>query len=416
MIKAKQIKEIILRSKVFENYFSMTSLSIINSLIGLLLYPYLIRILGKDYYGLYVFALSITNFFIIFIRFGFSFPAMKEIIEKKNDLPQKNQTLSAVFTAKTILSLISILIFVPISIFVPIIQENLLIFTLCFLQIFSDCLFPQWYFQAIQKMKFVTIINVFFRLLTIPFIFIFIKSPEDIWIYALIVTSSVSLGAIAATYILWKSEGVFPKFIPIKKLKKYFKEGLPFFWTSAMVVLKQESTTIIIGIFFKMSDVAIYDLANKIILFLRIITTNINSALFPKVTINPEKSLIKKIIRYETILGYASIGFTVLFGYWFVLLLGGETMMAAYPIAIILSTLILTSLLAGSYINFIFIQKNKYSFVTQNQFVALFAYLIFTAIGILLVKNIIVIAIAYALSGLVEVFYCKYLAKKHVLL
>jgi PST family polysaccharide transporter len=301
-------------------------------------------------------------------------------------------------------------------VFVPIIRNNRLVFCLCFLQVFTDNLFPQWYFQAVQKMKFVTVINVFFRLLMIPFVFIFIKNPADIWIYALTVTLSMLLGAVSATYILWKNEGVIPRFIALKKVKKYFKEGLPFFWTSAMVVFKQESITLIIGIFFKISDVAIYDLANKLVLFLRIITTNINSALFPKVTANPQKQVVQKIIRYETFLGFASIGFTALSGYWFVLFWGGKAMILAYPLAVILSTLILTSLLAGSYINFVFIQKNKYYLVAQNQLIALLTYLFFTIMGLLFLKNIAIVVTAYALSGLTEVLYCKHLTKKYALL
>ena len=52
----KQLENIKLRfknnGKVVENYFFMTALQIISSAFGVLIYPYLIRVLGAESYGL----------------------------------------------------------------------------------------------------------------------------------------------------------------------------------------------------------------------------------------------------------------------------------------------------------------------------------------------------------------------------
>jgi len=417
MINVKNIKEKFFNNrKVTENYFFMTLSSVISSLIGILIYPYVISSLGKDSFGLYVFAFSIVCFFNLIVAFGFDLPAMKMIVENKNDMKKKNAIMSSVFTAKVLMLMFATLLFSILCFSVPVIRSHKILYWITYSQVSAEILLPKFFFHAVQKMKPITYIQLFFRVLTIPFILIFIKNETQIIEYAIIISSSVVLGGIVTTFILWKNEGIKLYFVSIKSLKPWFKDAFPFFLTSSMSVFKQESVTVVIGIFFQWSDVAIYDLANKIIILLRFITSSINSALFPKVIANPNKYLIQKILRYEILLGLAGVVFTIVFGYWMVLILGGKTMIAAYPQAIILSILILSTLLASAYINFIFVQKEKYILVTQNQLIALLAYLTFLAIGLLLCRNITVVVGALAFSGIAEIFYCKYVTAKYKLL
>jgi PST family polysaccharide transporter len=393
----------------------MTSLSLFSSLIGILLYPYLIRVLGKNSYGLFVFALSITCFFAIFNKFGFGMPATKEIVENIDDKNTKNNILSAIFTAKILIFSILSIIFSVLCIFIPLFRDNVLIFSICYITLIADIIFPQWYFLAIQKMKFITIIQLFFRILTIPFIFIFVKKTENLLIYTIIYSTSLLFGGFAGMFVLWKKEGILPKIVSLKATKRHFRDALPFFWTSAASTLKMESITLIIGTFFSLADVALYDLANKIISIPRLLIMNVNTVLFPKVLVAKSKDMVKKIIRYETILGICVVALILIFGYWLVILFGGRDMAGAYPIAIVLSITVLTWLIIMAYINFIFIPQRKYYFVTKNQIVTFVAFFICTGIGLIFFKNIIVLAIALVLSGFVEIFYCKYLIKKHKL-
>ncbi|NDP19855.1 MAG: oligosaccharide flippase family protein [Paludibacter sp.] len=402
--------------KIIENYFFMTTLQIVNALFGILIYPYLIRVLGADSYGLYIFAFTFSLYFVSLISFGFNLPAMRMIVQNVYDIKQKNDIISGIFTAKILLAIISILLFIILTLFIPIIKQNLLIFVISFCQIIGEVLFPVWYFQAIQKMKIVTYIQLFFRIISLPFIFILIKSPADNWIYALITSSSIILGGIySVLYLRWK-ENIYYKTVPLSQLKKYFKDSMPFFWNTFTSTIKQESVTILIGSFFGMKDVALFDLANKIILLPRMLTTSINGALFPKIIENVQQKVVKKVIKYETWVGLGVIVGVIFFGKWIILILGGRLMLDSYPLAIILSGTVLVWLVVGSYVNFIFIPNNKYYYVTRNQIVAFITFFLFCIPGILIFQNIMSIVAALTLSGFSEILYCKYLIKKHNLL
>ncbi|MCL2597108.1 MAG: oligosaccharide flippase family protein [Paludibacter sp.] len=413
----EHIKEKIFNNrKVAENYFFMTFLQGSGLIIGFFLYPYLIRVLGKSAYGTYVLILSNIQFFSIFISFGFDFPALKKISFSPDDNQIKSQTVSEVFTAKICLFVLCAIVLVALIFIIPFVRANAIFYIIIFLTLLVDILFPNWYFQGVQKMKFVTYVNLTLRLLTIPLIVIFIKSPADLLKYTLIISLFPVAGGVFTFFYLQIKEKIQIRLVRLASLKPVFADAMPFFWTSAFGTFKKESVKFIIGTFFSMEDVALYDLADRIVSIPRLIINSINSALFPKIVKNYKTESVRKIIKYETIIGLTITALIAVFGYWAVLILGGRDMLAAYPLAVILSFTIYAWLIVGSYINFLFVPHHKYYFVTKNQFVALFSFLLLSAIGLIISKNIVVLVSAYALSHLVEIIYCKYLIKKNQLL
>jgi PST family polysaccharide transporter len=54
--------------------------------------------------------------------------------------------------------------------------------------------------------------------------------------------------------------------------------------------------------------------------------------------------------------------------------------------------------------------------VTKNQLVALISFVVYSAIGLLFIDNIYVLAAALSLSGLTEIVFCSYLIRKNTFL
>lgn len=411
-----KIKNLINNNKVVvENYFFMTILQVLNSLFYLLIFPYLIRTLGKESYGQYVFGMSIASYFISLVSFGFDFPGVKEIAKNPTNQAVKRHVVSCVFTAKIYLEIFSLLVFSFLIAVLPILRQHWYVYAILFGNTFVNILFPIWFFQGIQKMRIVTYIQLGFKLLSLPFIFFCVQGSEDVWMFSFIVTLANVGGGIMASYMLFYIEKIKIQWIKFSELKVWYKDALPFFWSNAGAAIKQQSIAIIIGSYFNMADVALYDLAYKIISIPNILFGSINGALFPKIANDGRKKVIKKIFQFETLAGLLVISMVILFGKWVVLFLGGPEMLDAYPIAIVLSFGVLTLLLVGAYISFIFVPQNKYYLVTQNQVVAFINFFGLTLLGLFLYKNIISIAIAWTLAGLFEIVYCKILIKRHKL-
>ena len=401
---------------VVENYFFMTVLQVLNTLFYVLIYPYLIRTLGAESYGLYVFAMSIVTYFVSFVGFGFDLPAVKIIAQYPTDEKLKAHTLSCIYTAKIYLEILSLIVFSIIIFSVPYLRNNWALLFICFSQTLTNIIFPQWYFQGLQKMRIVTYVQLGLKLISLPFIFLTIHTSNDINAFALIASITSIAGGFGAAVIIRFYDRIRIQLMPFGAVKKWFAEATPFFLSSSASLIKEQSVAILIGVFFGMKDVAIYDLANKIVAVPRLLLTSINGALFPNIVSKFSTALIKKILRYQVYLCLFIIGLIALFGKWVVLLMGGVSLAGSYPLAIVLSVTILPWLIVSSFIYFIFVPNNNYYFVTKNQVVALISFVVYAAIGLLFIDNISVLAAALSLSGLTEIVFCSYLIRKNALL
>lgn len=401
---------------ILENYLFMTVLQALNSLFYLLIYPYLITTLGIEGYGLYVFAMSITNYFISLVSFGFDYPAVKEIAQNSDNQVVKSNVVSSVFTAKMYLELLSFVVYLALLVLIPELRQHWYLYTILFGNTFVNILFPIWYFQGIQKMRVVTYIQLGFKILSLPFIFLFVLKPTDVFTFSLITTLFNMGGGLVAFYIIVKFENIRIKWISFMEIKRWYRDGLPFFWSNAGAAIKHQSISIIIGSYFNMTDVALYDLAYKIISIPNILFGSINGALFPKIVNDGRKKLIKRIFQIETLAGLIVVLAVLFLGEPVILFLGGSKMLDAYPIAVVLSFGVLTFLLVGAYISFVFVPQNKYYLVSQNQLVAFINFFSLTFLGLFLYRNVLSIAIAWSVTQLFEIIYCNFLMRKYKLL
>ena len=405
-------KTFINNKKVVENYFFMTLILILNSFFALLIYPYLIRTLGAGSYGIYVFASSIASYFICLVGFGFDMYGVRLIAENPFSTENKSRVLSNIFIAKIYLELIAIFLFTIILFVFPILQLHLWVYIVCFATTLLNILFPTWYFQGVQKMRVVSYIQLFFKLLSLPFIFVWVKTPEDLLLFASIMTSSSLLGAIYAFVHLFIFEKIEIKWVSFNNVLKYIHASQYFFYTNFLNIMKTQALNLIIGAHFGMRDLAIYDLANKIIQIPLILLTSINSALFPKVVLNFNHLLLKRIILIERIIGVLAILGIVSLGKIAISILGGETMEDAYWIAVILSFTIFAFLQTGCYIALILIPKHKDNYVLKDLLVSFISLMFFISIGISVSNHILVLPIAFSLSALVEILYLRSVTKK----
>ncbi len=394
-----------------ENYFFMTVLQILNMCFYLLIYPFLIRTLGQEGYGLYAYAASMVFLFVTFVNFGFDLPAAQQVALHSDDKQVLRSVLSCVQTAKIYIEMIAVLCFAVIMLINPIMGNAPCVFWITFLQTLTFILFPQWYYQGLQKMKMVTYIQFGFRLLSLPFIFIFIKSPQDVWVFALITSLASVLGGITAWLMIRYCDGIKIYWASIPAVKRAYLEAVPFCGSNIIGVAKEQGMILMAGSFLGMADVAIYDLANKIMLIPRTIFSKLNDALYPKMVVRSDKETNRRVLLYEVVLGIGAMLCVALFGPLAVYVLGGEQMMSSYGVTVILSFTILCWLVVGVFLQFYFVPAGYTRHILYNQIVAMSSCFIVAGVGLYFWHNVYALAVAYAFSGLCEIFYCYIVAK-----
>ncbi|RRS32050.1 MAG: hypothetical protein P794_02380 [Epsilonproteobacteria bacterium (ex Lamellibrachia satsuma)] len=104
MIKKNLTK---LKNKKIKNFSFLTFAQLANYIIPLLVFPYLIRVIGIEKFGLIMFVLSVIQYLKIITEYGFSLIAAKEVAQNKANINSLSRIVSNVFGSKIILLLLS---------------------------------------------------------------------------------------------------------------------------------------------------------------------------------------------------------------------------------------------------------------------------------------------------------------------
>jgi PST family polysaccharide transporter len=184
------------------NFVSLSLLQFIGYFSPLITFPYLARVIGVDGFGKLAFASSVVAYFDTFADYGFNYTAVRDIARKRDDIEEVSRIFSIVMMAKFFLFCCSTFIFAILLYLVPAFQNNQLLFWITFMSIPGRILFPDWFFQAFEKMKYVTILNLVSKVLFVVLVFLVVKQKED-YIYQpmLILLGNVFSGLVSVIVI-----------------------------------------------------------------------------------------------------------------------------------------------------------------------------------------------------------------------
>lgn len=397
--------------KVIENYSFMTLLQFASIFIGLITYPYVIGVLGTALYGLYIFILSFSMLFGVFVSFSVDMLATKEIAQNFENKQKKSEILSSIFFLRLFLFGFSFVGLLILSLLFQFVSEYLLLYILCFMININAILFHTWYFQGIQKMKIVTYIKVGCKILTLPFIFLCINNKNDLILYIIIVVLSDIIGSCYGFYYLLTKEKVKIYWCGFNIIKSRLLASLPFFYKNVLGEIRGQAVPQIMGAYIGLHEVALFDLAKKIVGIPYSLVININNALFPKLAQYRTEQMINKLFKYEAFVGLFCIISVFTLGSFAVEILGGKVMAESYYLTVILSVIILLDLLIGIFFRFIFILEDKTYLIFQAQIVAFVSFFTFIFISLYFYNSIYVFAMGTIIAGIAELVFCYWISK-----
>ena len=288
--------------KLIENFLSLNVLQIISYIFPLITLPYLSRVLGADKFGLVFFAYSLGQYFIIFTDFGFLNSASIEVSINRDNKDKLSDIFSSILYLKLILLIISFLIITLIIFNIDKFRIDWMVFYLTFLMVIGNAIFPSWFFQGIEQMKYITVLNTLSKLISLILIFVFIKNTSD-YIYMPILNAlGFIVSGILGIYIAITKYGIRIKLPNLKDISYQFKYSISFAIAQFFNTFSTNTNTFFLGLISSNTIVGYYVAAEKIYYALFSLSGPINLTMTPYMAKNRNIPLYKKVFMLTTIL------------------------------------------------------------------------------------------------------------------
>lgn len=293
-------------NKLVENIISLFTIKGLEYILAFITFPYLVRVLQVENFGAVVFTQGIIQYFVLFTDYGFNLLGPREIAQH-DSIKERGKIFASIFCAKLILLLISTIVFICMLIGAKYINDiDITLYSVVYLMVIGNVIFPIWFFQGIQQMRYITIVNVIGRFLSVACIFYFVKAPSDYILAGLFQAIVPLIAGICSWIILWKKYRevfILPKF---QNVKQVFIDAWEIFTSTIAINLYTASNIVFLGLLTNNTIVGYFSGAQKIIQNINQLISPVTQAIYPyvsKTASNSKNDALKFLRKIVLILG-----------------------------------------------------------------------------------------------------------------
>src|SRR5690554_3954864 len=258
----------LLRHKSFQNFIFLFLIQSSNVMVSLITIPLLIQSLGLAQFGLVNLSLSVIFFANVGVTFGYNLSGPREIAVAQDNPQTMSEVASKIFFSKFLFALSACLILGILVLAFDFFNGYKVILLFSLLLLFSEATQSIWFFQGLEKMRSVSVANLFAKLLYLIALFLFIKAPEDAkWVNFLLGMTAFGLNVLLVAYIHFglKVKLYLPKW---KSLIASWKENFSLFLSGVTSHFSVSGGLIILSFFASASVLGMFSMAEKIAMVL----------------------------------------------------------------------------------------------------------------------------------------------------
>lgn len=207
------------KNTLFKNTIYKSMLSIVNIVVPIMIGPYIMRLLDVDLYGIYNRVFADFQMFLAFAGFGVYTLGVREISKIRDDKKKVSKLFTNLFTISMISNLLVLILYVIYSLIISTGMARTLYLVMT-IQIFANIFYVEFVNEALENYKFITIKSIIVKIIYFLSILLAVRNPNDIVIYAVIVSLTSFLNNIIS-FIYAKSKIKFD--FKNLEFKKYLK-------------------------------------------------------------------------------------------------------------------------------------------------------------------------------------------------
>ena len=369
-----------------KNFFNLIINQGINILIALLATRILFSTLGEAQYGLVNLALSVVLLSSITVSYGYHLNGPKRIALFRDESAKKETLINEIIATRIIIAFGMAIILFCLTYFFGFFKSYAALLYYSLILLFSQALFPMFYFQGNDKIAWASLVNAFAKGAYLLLIVLFIKIPEDATYVNFLFGITALIVYIVSWIIIYKKEKIKWVWVSIHNIKKRFVENFQFFISSIAGHVSIHGGLIILSNFVNNSVLGEFALAQKIALLMRMVPVFFTQAILQKASIlfKSDKAEFKRYVNLIFIIGL-SITFAmgliaVIFSNWIIFLLAGSQVLYSETILKILAFIPFMSMLNFNNMIKILVDEKKH-LLTKATWLTAIVMLILATIG-----------------------------------
>ncbi len=267
--------------RLLRNYLYNILYQVVKIVLPLILVPYTASHIGEGALGIYQYAGSIMNWFILFGILGVNTYGNREIAKVRNDKEKLNRTFFEIFAMQVTDMLIAMAaFFLFIHFFVT---ENAFYYKLTGLTMIASMLDITWFFYGVEDFKKASIRNIIVKFLGVVLIMNFCHTPDDLDLYILFNVGAELVGQ-AIMFVQLRQYITFEKISLRDAYRHHFKATFQLFIPTIAISVYTMFDQTMIGALYNSDHVVYYNTSMNIVKMFLTFITSIGSVMLPRVT------------------------------------------------------------------------------------------------------------------------------------
>lgn len=266
------------------NLFAMIAWQIGNYVVPLATFPYLTRILGPANFGILGYASAIAVYGVLWTDWGFNLSGPKAIVECRGDKAAINELIWSVMSAKALLCLASLLALAIAMHFDTHAAVALPVVLASWIAVVSNVFTLNWVLQGLERFSLFATVSLAGRFATLPLIFVFVKTADDIAIAAAIQAFAPFLTGLFSLLMVSRLGLVSRPGQAWRSAVRRLAHGGDMFLSTISVSLFGVTNTVLLAALSGPYQVGLYAAADRIKTVGNMVPAQINTVLYPRVS------------------------------------------------------------------------------------------------------------------------------------
>ena len=268
-------------TSIKKNFTYQVLYQILNTLMPLVLMPYVARTIGVKGVGVYAYIYSIVTYFMMVCVLGLANYGNREISQVREDRNERSKLFWEIYTMQFVISIVVLVVYIGFVAFVLDTEFRILGY-ISSLYVISSLLDINWFFFGMEQFKITVTRNSIIKILSTIAVFVFVKDEGDLPQYVFILAFSVFASQVA----LWP---FLRRFIIYKKTKaidviKHIKPNLILFLPIFAISLYEVMDKIMLKMLCDVTQTGYYESANKIVRMPQTIFAALGTVMLPRIS------------------------------------------------------------------------------------------------------------------------------------